>query len=491
LIKRATSSIFAVVRNAGGYIETLIASVQQKFSKKLWALFAAYCVLLVALLPALPFWLDEILDLQMVRDLNFSQLIAAIPQNSGGVPLGYIAQSAAVHLLGFSKYSGRLPSAIFSAASVAGVYHLAKSYGRTAAILAAALIALFPLQLRYAVEARPYSQALALTIWATVVFFQFDAKPRWLVFTVYTVLIAAAIYTQPYSIFVPAAHAVWLMGGAKGQLQDGPTGRTAGPTRGALPWLCAAVVIAGLTFLPWYVFASHTWHESLREYSFSFRINSPLVVLKELVGAGYWGTAFVLPIAYYGFRCAKLLEPSPSLHLAGVVIPLVLAIAADAAIGYFLAIRQMIYVTPFLAVLCGIGAARLLETRSLWAYSLATALFLVMIGGDFHYFLKPHENWEQAARYLDHEISNGSHCLIVVPPGSIRFYSFFAPQLASNITPDYRSCNRLTVAISPYDMKSRESVAQLERAGYRLVSQTSFNGPRVFEYRAAEPSNRR
>lgn len=458
-------------------------AVQQKFQRRLWASFAVYGAILAALLPVLPLWLDEILDLQLARDLNFSQLIATIPQNSGGVPLGYIAQFATVHLFGFSKYTGRLPSALFSAASVAGVYYLAKSYGRTAAISAAALIALFPMQLRYAVEARPYSQALCLTIWATVLFLALDAKPRRLVFTGYTALIAAGIYTQPYAIFVPVAHVVWLASRPQGR----PAGRTAGPT---LSWVCAAIIIAGLAFLPWYAFASQAWHESLREYNFSFGLTSPLLVLKELVGGGYWGTAFVLPIAYYGFRRAKSLKPPPSLYLAGVVIPLVLAIAADAVVGYFLAIRQTIYVTPFLAVLCGIGAARLLEKKSMWARGLVTALFLVMIGGDLHYFLKPHENWEAAARYLDNAKSRG-RCLVFIPAGSIRFYSFFAPDLISNTTSDDTRCNRVMVAVSPYDMRSREPIAQLERTGYRLASQTSFNGPQVFEYRVAEPGDRR
>jgi hypothetical protein len=455
----------------------LAASAQKNSSRRLVVFFALYCALVAALLPVLPLWLDEILDLKSVRDLGFSQLIAAIPQNSGGVPLGYIAQFAAVHLLGFSKFSGRLPSAVFSAASVVGVYYLAKSYGRRAAICAAALIALFPLQLRYAVEARPYSQALCLSIWATVVLLRFDAKPRLSAYIAYVALIIAAIYSQPYSIFVPVAHAVWTL------LVPG--------RRKNLLFVCTSLAITAVAFLPWYVFAAHLWHESLREYGFSFGIHWPLLVLKELVGGGYWGAAFVLPFAYYGFRSAKSVKPLLSLHVLGIVVPLVLAIASDAALGYFLAIRQMIYITPFLAVLCGIGAARLLEERSLWARCLVTALFLVLIGGDFHYFLKPHENWEQAARYLDRETSNRSRCVIFVPAGSIGFYSFFAPGLISRSAPDYKSCNRLTVAISPYDAKSRESIAQLEREGYKLVSQASFNGPQVFEYRVAAPNNGR
>lgn len=438
---------------------------------------AAYCGLLAALLPLLPLWLDEIIDLQLVRDLTFSQLPAAIPQNSGGVPLGYITQFTVVHLLGFSKYSGRLPSAIFSAAAVAGVYYLAKPYGRKCAICAACVMALFPLQLRYAVEARPYSQALCLSIWATVVFLLFNEKPRWPVFAAYTALIIAGIYTQPYSIFVPIAHAIWLL--------------VTPQQRKKAIWVCAAIAIAGLAFLPWYVFASPAWRESLGEYSFSFGWKSPLLVLKELVGAGYAGTIVVVAIACYGFRKSKSLRPSRFLHLAGIVVPLLLAIIADAVINYFLAIRQIIYVAPFLAILCGIGVARLLEKKSIWTRGVVAALFLILIAGDFHHFLKPHENWEQAARYLDRETSNDSRCLIFVPEGSIRFYSFFAPNLASHATADYTRCNRVTVAISPYDIRSREPVAQLERAGYRLVSQTSFNGPQIFEYRAAEPVDHR
>ena len=126
-------------------------------------------------------------------------------------PLGYIPQFAAVHLFGFSASSARLPSAVWSLAACAGVFLLARRMDLQQPLIAVAIFALFPLQLRYALEVRPYELALALGIWATVAFLawllpQAESAPR---AALYALAMAAALYTFPFTLFVAIAHLAW------------------------------------------------------------------------------------------------------------------------------------------------------------------------------------------------------------------------------------------------------------------------------------------
>ena len=80
----------------------------------LFLFLAVYAGVLVALLPVLSLWLDEIMDLMVVRSAGMRELLAGVAVNSGNAPLNYIVQFWTVHVLGFSPFTGRLPEAIFS-----------------------------------------------------------------------------------------------------------------------------------------------------------------------------------------------------------------------------------------------------------------------------------------------------------------------------------------------------------------------------------------
>src|SRR6185503_9369901 len=122
------------------------------------------------------------------------------------VPLNYVVQFGSVHLLGFSAFTGRLPSAISSVMACAGIFVLARKLGFRWPVLAAAIFALFPLQLRYALEARPYELALCLSIWATVAFLRVVEQPGSVArAALYALGIAVGPFTFPYTVFIPLA----------------------------------------------------------------------------------------------------------------------------------------------------------------------------------------------------------------------------------------------------------------------------------------------
>ena len=137
-----------------------------------WPLFCvlAYAACLAWLLPRLPLSLDEILDLIALRSHGWRELMVNIGRNAGGTPLSYLARLPLIHWFGESRFAARFPSALFSVAACCGVFLLARRLGLRWPLLAALVFATFPLQFRYALEARAYSQALCLSVWSTVLF---------------------------------------------------------------------------------------------------------------------------------------------------------------------------------------------------------------------------------------------------------------------------------------------------------------------------------
>jgi len=424
----------------------------------LFLFLAVYACVLAGLLPVLSLWLDEIMDLMVVRRAGMRELLAGVAVNSGNAPLNYIIQFWAVRAFGYSVFVGRLPEAIFSLASCAGIYELARRLRLRWPLLAVAVFALFPLQFRYALEARPYSLALALSIWSTVAFFRLLDQPHSLPrAALYTLSVAAGIYVLPFTLFVAVAHLAWLR-------------------REMLLPVGLAIAIAGLAFVPWYLYAVGNWradpvvagaHETV-----TWRVVP--MILHEVTGAGYVGAALaiagVVAALAFGFSGRWF-------WLSYLLVPVITALIADALFGYFPAIRQIIFVLAPLALLFAVGVEALFARWRIVGLALAAALLITGVAANFNFFRRPREDWRAAAAVLASE-----PCVMYSPPESGPFYSFFIPELA------HRNCAerapRRALAISPYaldnDFADREH--QLTDAGY--VKRAEFNPatPRVEIY---------
>ncbi len=429
----------------------------------LFLFLAVYACALAALLPVLSLWLDEIFDLIVARMDRLVDVLAYVPRVSGNVPLNYVIQFASVHLLGFSAFTGRLPSAISSVMACAGVFLLAKRMGLRRPMLAAAIFALFPLQLRYALEARPYELALCLSIWATVAFLRVLDRPGSISrAALYGLSIAAGLFTFPYMLFVPLAHLSWA-------------GLVSYRTQRRQPLLAAALAvgIAGLIFAPWYLHSAASWRTAVAigQLKGTIGLRAVPMILRELVAAGYIGSLLALA----GFAYGLTRRQDWPLWLLYLMAPIVCAIAADAWFGYFLAIRQMIFVLAPLALLFTAGV-EVLPRRP--AAILTAALLIALVVGNVSFFRRPREDWRTAAAILASE-----PCVVYSPPDSRNLYSFFVPELAN------RECApgqqpRVALAISPYEPK--DSVTQRQRqltnSGYEERADFNPATPRIEIY---------
>jgi|HigsolmetaAR201D_1030396.scaffolds.fasta_scaffold11455_3 Predicted membrane protein len=432
--------------------------------------FFVYSTLLILLVSQLPLWLDEIIQLLGVRDLPSRKLLSYVAMNPGGVPGGYLVQYLSLKCLGYSVLSARLPSLMFSVLACYGLLRLSRRLPIRHSITPLLIFAALPLQMRYALEARPYSQALCLSVWATVAFFALIDKPGWRRAIPYSLCMAAGFYTQPFVAFVACAHALWIF-----------FNRGKAPRHSVL-WTAAGIGAALLSFLPWYLYASPSWRQTLQPEHYEISIKAPLLVLRELVGAGYVGTGLILALAAIGIRV--LPGRDRLFWLLYILMPICLALAADAVFGYFLAIRQMIFVLAPLSLLAAIGLEHLYMNVGARGHFASVGLGIALLIGNLSYFRKDHENWQAAAEELAGSVQQ-KDCIVFVPHDSGKYFWFFQPGLgAKQCSPDLPPVGDVAVAVSPYAPNHPyRALHDKLRKDWNLSETRDFNGPRIHYYR--------
>ncbi len=389
-------------------------------------------------------------------------MIVRIPINAGGVPLNYLVRAASIHLLGYSMFSSRLPSLVFSVAAAAGVFILARQMKLRFPLLAMVIFFSMPIQFRYALESRPYSQALAITIWATVVVLAQLKQPLISLAVAYGALALAGLYTQPYTIFVFIAHLLWLCL----RCHERSDWRAILVT--AIP-----IAVAGLAFLPWDLWVMRLWsHAAAAHIPYQVGAQSIPVLLHELVGGGYAGTIFILTLAAFGFLRAN---PAKLFWALYVFIPILLALLADRLFGYFFATRQVIAITAPLALLAALGAEHLWEKQKSFAVALCSLLLAAFVTGNFDFFQKPRENWQTASLILEQRAKQGA-CILFNPPQSADLYRFFVPDL-NNFKCDSALPSSVLIANSPY-----APAKPFRQTGFKWQRTLNPQGPKIDLY---------
>ena len=141
-------------------------------------LIAAYAALVFAVLGITPLWLDEIAQLAPGRE-SLAALLRWVQVNPGASPLPYLAQRAVVDLLGTSAFVVRIPAALCSIAGAAVFAKLCVRFGVGSPAWATALFLALPLQFRYALEARGYSQGLLCVLVSLLLLLRARGRARW------------------------------------------------------------------------------------------------------------------------------------------------------------------------------------------------------------------------------------------------------------------------------------------------------------------------
>jgi len=434
--------------------------------RALYLFLGLYSLVLILLLPGKPLWMDEIIDLNGVRNADLRGVLAFVPGNAGGVPLGYLVDFWMIKLFGYSVFVVRLPSVLFTVLTCLAVYILAWQAKLRAPLLAAATYAVSPLTMRYALEARPYAQAACWIAFSTVVFLSLVRKPAPGKAARYAAFVALGLFTQPYSIFIPVAHLIWLVLVKRNLRAAGLAG--------------TAVAAASLAFLPWYLNAHAIWLGALSSgMRFFVTAKDLLVIPHELMGTGYAGAALTAIAILVALAWSPWNKDEKLFWILCLASPLILVPAADSYFGYFLAARQMI----FALVPIGILIAACIDIRGWgWVLPLALpfALLSAMVYEDVRWTRRPGEGWEAAASQL-----RTADCSIFVPGGARTMYAFFQPELRVCDENTLTTAAAVALAISPDQPNSASIDARekLNRAGFLKVSDLRPSDPRIELYR--------
>lgn len=410
-----------------------------------------------------PLWLDEILQLLETRQTSTIRMISAVRESAGAVPLGYLVQWGGLKITGYSLVFARLPSALFGAGAVFFVALLGSELGLKRGWLAAVIFGLFPLMLRYAGESRVYSQALFLSILATYLYVRLAKNPTGGLATGYWLVLTAAAYTQPYSACVGLAH-----------LLDSVIRRA----RKAALYCGAAVALAMLAFLPWFLWVREGWSRSatISGVHFAVSLKTPLMLFRELTGAGYWGSGLVLLLcagALAGMRAEGRDRLLPVLVIATVLASV---LTGDAWFGYFIAARQFLWLLPAVAIL----VAAAIERYPRAGLATAVLLMIVCIRQSFIFYRSPGEDWQTAANVLAEQVRRGD-CLMVAPAAHITLYRFFQPGLGPGPCPGGRVVLAMTPAASTTERRS--AIDHLISSGYEKVNEKAVGRSEIIWFR--------
>jgi hypothetical protein len=386
-------------------------------------------------------WLDELIELSDTYQLSLSQTIGRVAHNPGGVPLVYLAENLLVNHLGHPFYTAHLFSILCAVAGLAGLISLAGLLEVSSGWLAVALLfAALPVSLRYAVEARQYGPALALSIIATALLARVPSWPNALL---YGLTLALGMYAQPYVAFVAVAHVLWSW------------------RQVCFKYVLAGSVLAAALFLPWYLYARGFWVHAVSEAGYQSTVNAktPLMILRELSGGGYLLTLSLIGLAACGYWRTSMPAASKRLLLTWAIVPVPLVLAANTLFHYFFAIRQLLFIVPPLCILAAEGVWALQKG---WRPCVAAGLLIAACVNDVRWFTQAKEDWSLPAAAAVRMLPPGA-CVAAVPPSAADLYRLYQPTL-----PFCERQQPAIILVSPYAPVAERAASTFNLGGTQV-----------------------
>lgn len=384
-----------------------------------------------------PFWTDEVLQLAGTYNLTGLALLRFVRIMPGQAPLTYVMQHWTLEWLGLSLVSARLPSVLCAVAAIFVMRALSRRLvpGSTLAVLGIWLA--LPLITRYGTEARPYAEAVLCSALATLFFWKLNVSPSLTKCVLYGLCMLAGLYSIPFTFFVGLGHLAYLL------FMHKPYRRL---VLSLVPLLCAAAL-----FAPWALWAQGAWERAVDINHLAFQLSPrfPLMLIQELSGGGYACSLPLIGLAVAG--CRSLSSEIKTFLLAGILVPIAGAIAADSVFHYYFAIRQVIIVLIPITLLAGEGVMVLCRSKSTYRLILAAVLSTVFVVScivkDVRYFSNRSEDWTAGAQALSSATARG-YCLALPEGTNMSLYALFSPELRSRICGDWPRAPKILYPVS-------------------------------------------
>ncbi len=155
---------------------------------------------------------DELSTYWVVSEHDLDGVISTVHSDAEITPPLYFVLAWLTTRVDLTAEMLRAPSFLAGVAAIPLVYLVgARTVGRTAALVAAAITALSPFMVYYSTEARGYELMVALALLSTLAMLVAidDRRARW--WTLYAASSCAAVYTHYTAVFVLAAQLIWLL----------------------------------------------------------------------------------------------------------------------------------------------------------------------------------------------------------------------------------------------------------------------------------------
>jgi len=278
--------------------------------------------------------------------------------------------------------------------------------------IALLLFLLLPLQFRYGLEGRVYSQGLLFSLLTLWLFIRLkDNHSAGLVIS-YGLAIAAGMYSQPLTIF---------------------------PVLAQIPQARRPVVISALVaialYLPWYV----AQRQAQVDYAqlvpptpfFSLKQIDPRILLHDVTGGGYLTSVVLIGLAIWGIARQSRFPLLAYTLIAAVIGPILM----DAVFNYFFAPRQLLYAMPALVLLAGQGFEALqAEWRTVVAWAFVGIFLSAAVVANYRQATTPRDDLAATADAIALHLKAGS-CVIAAPREQTVFYTFLRPELQEHVCP--------------------------------------------------------
>jgi uncharacterized membrane protein len=387
-------------------------------------------------------WLDEVIQaIHTSPQLSLREVLSGVTYDRGAAPLDYIIQHYLVRLVGTSTYNLRFQAALFGTITVLLVYILVRRLlGRNAALISAALYAVYPLHHHYSQEGRPYALFTLLAVCSYLCFWGLlkSGKPRdWILYGIVTTLM---LYSHYYGAFVVLSHAVFSVVLLQARVRRTVSGIREMDFR-FLATLAGVATIAAALFAPWPILASRTIFGYQPEpVHFGYKLALSFI---QQLGDGSFPLALILvALAIVGAK--KLSDDGRAGHLwfllCWFALPIPLMFLLLWIKDYFFAIRQFLFLTPALIVFAAVGVTSLAErvagadVRKQRKYSVLTTLVVVIVSLIVIGLHAPdrREDLRGVGQFLRRSVRPAD---IVVAPELSGVLAYYDPQIEQHVQP--------------------------------------------------------
>lgn len=457
------------------------------------------------------FWLDESVSVTLAK-LDFGDLLHLLRTREGNMSLYHLLLSGWMQL-GDSEFVARGLSVLAVIATVPVIYLLARRLaGERAALVAGLLMAVNPMAVHYAQEARGYELCLLLVAVSGYLFvraLEGSGRGAWIAFAV---VAALAGYAHFFALFVPPALAVSLLF----------------LPRGAVPWRKAfgagalfALLLLPLVYLVGSSQASGVeWASGNLPGRIATRIHDrPVFVVAVLLA----GLVFVLLGWLWlsralGSRLCSWATWRVAVLVSWLLVPFVLVCVLAVVYRPLFVVRYFIVCLPAVVVLLSLGLTRI--RRPLLAAVALSLVVIVSLAGVVRWYRSGQsEDWRGAERYVVDSAKASDGVLFYAPYVRIPFALYLnrgdgarhAPQpvypanrwntneikfdgdirvnekLIRERAASFRTIWLVVSHAELYgasDPGYNATLAGLEAAGLRKSSSRSFAGIRVVRYEA-------